>query len=439
MALERYWDYAYSVSNQGNTRYHGPLERQAEGGAGTMSSGHHYGILSSGWDDKAYYEANTGYDHINMYDAASDSSGTYNYGQSGGYDGRIANATKDVIGYDPTIGANATLSRGKQYFTKWLSEADYKDQDTTGRTLQTYRSDDVDKRRKEKYDRIGGAVEVINFDQYMNDVGYAEAAQAMGIDNYETLDQVHNAMGYMQGTWQPPAEEVVEEEVQSDLQVLDGTESGQAGQVAGDSDGDGFVDAVVGVTDQAQQDTFDYQTAYNELVGNLSTQQTSFDTQLSDQQTSFNTQLSDALATQNTDFQTELANALAGQSDTYATDLANALAGQQTNFDSAFATQQAGFDSAFATQQAGFDTQLSTINTALTGYQDQVKTMQEEAMKAQESMRIQAAYGDPGRTTGASVTGVQAAGEEEQQQMLKNLGATGSFGRDGLRISSLNI
>ena len=429
MALERYWDYAYSVSNQGNTRYHGPLERQAEGGAGTMSSGHHYGILSSGWDDKAYYEANTGYDHINMYDAASDSSGTYNYGQSGGYNSRIANASRDVIGYDPTIGANATLSRGKQYFTKWLREADYTDQDTTGRTLQTYRSDDVDKRRKEKYDRIGGAVEVINFDQYMNDVGYAEAAQAMGIDNYETLDQVHNAMGYMQGTWQPPAEEVVEE-VQPDLQVLDGTESGQ---------GSGFVDPVVGVTEQTQQDTFDYQTAYNELVGNLSTQQTSFDTQLSDQQTSFNTQLSDALATQNTDFQTELANALAGQSDTYATDLANALAGQQTNFDSAFATQQAGFDSAFATQQAGFDTQLSTINTALTGYQDQVKTMQEEAMKAQESMRIQAAYGDPGRTTGASVTGVQAAGEEEQQQMLKNLGATGSFGRDGLRISSLNI
>ena len=399
MALERYWDYAYSVSNQGNTRYHGPLEKQAEGGAGTMSSGHHYGILSSGWDDKAYYEANTGYDHINMYDAASDSSGTYNYGQSGGYDGRIANATKDVIGYDPTIGANATLSRGKQYFTKWLSEADYTDQDTTGRTLQTYRSDDVDKRRKEKYDRIGGAVEVINFDQYMNDVGYAQAAQAMGIEKYETLDQVHNAMGYMQGSWQPPVAEP-EPIPEDDLQVLDGTESGQ---------GSGFVEPVVGVSDQtqqAQQDTFDYETAYNELVGNQNTQQSSF-----------TTQLSDALATQNTDFQTELANALAGQRDTYATDLANALAGQQ----------------------AGFDTQLSTINTALTGYQDQVRAMQEEAMRAQESMRIQAAYGDPGRITGAAVTGVQAAGEEEQQNMLKTLGATGSFGRDGLRISSLNI
>ena len=53
-----------------------------------------------------------------------------------------------------------------------------------------------------------------------------------------------------------PAEEVVEV-VQPDLQVLDGTESGQ---------GSGFVDPVVGVTDQAQQDTFDYQTAFGKLL-----------------------------------------------------------------------------------------------------------------------------------------------------------------------------
>ena len=139
MALERYWDYAYSVTDQGHNRYHGPLEKQAADGIGTTTSGHHYGILSSGWDDKAYFQSNTGYDHISMYDASSDASGTYHYGQSGGYKGRTENATKDVIGYDPVIGADATLSRGKNYFTKWIAESDYKDQDTTGRTLQTYR------------------------------------------------------------------------------------------------------------------------------------------------------------------------------------------------------------------------------------------------------------------------------------------------------------
>ena len=39
MALERYWDYAYSVSRQGNNTYHGPLEKQAAGGIGTQTSG----------------------------------------------------------------------------------------------------------------------------------------------------------------------------------------------------------------------------------------------------------------------------------------------------------------------------------------------------------------------------------------------------------------
>jgi gas vesicle protein len=426
MALERYWDYAYSVSGQGNTRYHGPLEKQAAGGSGTMTSGHHYGILSSGWDEKAYYESATGYDHISMYDASQDATGTHHYGKSGGYDGRIKNATKDVIGYDPTIGANATLSRGKSYFTKWISEGEYKDQDTTGRTLQTYRADDVNKRRKEKYERVGGAVEVINFDQYMNDVGYAEAAQAMGISSYENLEQVHNAMAYMRGDYTPPAAEEPAPEVDNTLQTLDGTESAQ---------GSGFIEPITGVndnnTDIVQQlidagyiggtQQFDYEAGYNDLMKQLGGLESGFSTQLSDalatQESGFATQLADALAVQDTAYQTELSNALATQADTYSTNLANAL----------------------ATQQGAFDTTLSSLNDQLDTYQTEIKNMQEEAIKAQESMAIQAAYGDPGRLVGPSVTGVKTKDSLEKEMGLTIKGATGTFGRAGLRIQSLNI
>tara|TARA_B100001939_G_scaffold327486_1_gene321918 strand:+ start:1094 stop:2287 length:1194 start_codon:yes stop_codon:yes gene_type:complete len=397
MALERYWDYAYSVSGQGNNTYHGPLEKQAAGGIGTQTSGHHYGILSSGWDQKAYYESATGYDHISMYDASQDATGTHHYGKSGGYDGRIKNATKDVIGYDPTIGANATLSRGKSYFTKWISEGEYKDQDTTGRTLQTYRADDVDKRRKEKYERVGGAVEVINFDQYMNDVGYAEAAQAMGISSYENLEQVHNAMAYMRGDYTPPAAEEPAPEVDNTLQTLDGTESAQ---------GSGFIEPITGVNDNNQEQGFDYESGYNDLME-----------QLGGLESGFSTQLADALAVQDTAYQDQLTNALATQADTYATDLANAL----------------------ATQQGAFDTTLSSLNDQLSSYQDEIKNMQEEAIRAQESMAIQAAYGDPGRLVGPSVTGVKTKDSLEKEMGLTIKGATGTFGRGGLRIQSLNI
>ena len=116
---------------------------------------------------------------------------------------------------------------------------------------------------------------------------------------------------------------------------------------------------------------------------------------------------------------------MSGARDSYATDLANALA-----------TQQTGFDTAFANQQAGFDMQLSSMNSMMSNYQSQMRMMNEEALRAQEQMRIQAAYGDPGRVTGATVAGVSEADDEDE---LITLGATGSFGRDGLRISSLNI
>ena len=124
--------------------------------------------------------------------------------------------------------------------------------------------------------------------------------------------------------------------------------------------------------------------------------------------------LEQALADQDSNFQTQLANALSGQADSYATDLKNALAGQQ----------------------AGFDSQLSVMNAAMSSYQEQMRLMNEEALRAQEQMRIQAAYGDPGNVTGASVVGVSEADDEDE---LITLGATGSFGRDGLKISSLNL
>ena len=445
MSLKRYWDYATSTNKKGNTIYHGPLDRMLPETGGVQSSGHHYGILSGAWDQKAYYESAEDYDHISMYDASQDATGTHHYGKRGGYDGRIKNATKDVIGYDPTIGANATLSRGKSYFTKWISEGEYKDQDTTGRTLQTYRAG---KRSKNKYDRVGGAVEVINFDQYMNDVGYAEAAQAMGIDKYTTLEQIHNAMRYMQGTWQPPAAEEEEDVVVDEdyeFEKIDGTIGGGSTPIEGDNDGDGLVDPILGVTDEDNvtdqgEDTFDYQTAYDELQGQLTGVQEGYATDLANaltsQQTEFDSLLEEALANQNTDYQTQLANALSGARDSYATDLANALATQQTGFDTAFANQQAGFDTALANQQAGFDMQLSSMNSMMSNYQSQMRMMNEEALRAQEQMRIQAAYGDPGRVTGATVAGVSEADDEDE---LITLGATGSFGRDGLRISSLNI
>ena len=403
MALERYWDYAYSVSDQGNKTYHGPLEKQAAGGTGVQTSGRHYGILSSAWDNSAYFKSTTGYDHISMYDASSDATGTYHYGQSGGYKGRTENATKDVIGYDPVIGADATLSRGRNYFTKWIAESDYKDQDTTGRTLQTYRSDYAGKKRNEGYERVGGAVEVINFDQYMNDVGYADAARAMGIDSYTNLEQVHNAMAYMRGDYTPPAAEPEPEPIDNTLQTLTGDESPQNA---------GFVEALQGVTDSvtqanpSQDESFDYETAYNDIVK-----------QFSGLQDSFGSQLATALAGQDTAFQNQLANTMTMQADSYATDLANAL----------------------AAQQAGFDTQLSTINASLSTYQDQVKEMQEAAIKAQESMMIQAAYGNPGNLVGPSVTNVMTALSSGNEMGLASQGTTGTFNRDDLRIQSLNI
>ena len=209
----------------------------------------------------------------------------------------------------------------------------------------------------------------------------------MGIDKYETLEQIHNAMGYMQGTWQPPAaedEDVGEDEDEDFERIGDGDEDIEQ-PIAGIGDGE---------TGDGEG---------GEGTGGGETTETDFESLLAE-----------ALANQDSNFQTELANALQGQADSYATDLKNAL----------------------AAQQAGYDSQLSVKNSAMSSYQDQMKLMNEEALRAQEQMRIQAAYGDPGRVTGAQVVGVSEADDDDQ---LVTLGATGSYNRDGLRISSLNI
>ena len=393
MSLEKYWNYATSYNKHGQPIYHGPQHHDDKGHLGY--SDHHYGVLSGGWDDKAYFKANTGYDHISMYDASQDRSGTYYYGGKSKQKNHVEfDNRKDVIGYDSSL--TPTLSRANDYFTKWLARDQYSNQDTTGRQLTTYGVDFTNQKRGH-YDPIGGAVEVINFDQYMNDVGYAEAAEAMGIDKYETLEQIHNAMGYMQGSWQPPVteeEDVVDEDY--DFEKIGGGSGG--GSVEGDTDGDGLVDAVTGITDNDQV------TGTNE--GTRPTQPTEV--------TDFESMLAQALADQDTNFQTQLSNALQGQADSYATNLQNAL----------------------AAQQAGYDRQLSVMNAAMSSYQNQMRTMNEEALRAQEQMRIQAAYGDPGRVTGAQIVGVTEADDDDE---LVTLGATGSFGRDGLRIQSLNI
>jgi hypothetical protein len=54
-------------------------------------------------------------------------------------------------------------------------------------------------------------------------------------------------------------------------------------------------------------------------------------------------------------------------------------------------------------------------------------------------MAIQAAYGDPGRLVGPTVTGVKTKDSLEKEMGLTIKGATGTFGRAGLRIQSLNI
>lgn len=406
MSLQKYWNYATSYNQHGQPIYHGPQHHDEKGHDGY--SAHHYGVLSGGWDDQAYFKANTGYDHISMYDASQDQSGTYYYGGKSKQKNHVEfDNRKDVIGYDSSL--SPTLSSGNKYFTKWLARDQYTNQDTTGRQLTTYGVDFINQKQGH-YDPIGGAVEVINFDQYMNDVGYAQAAEAMGIDKYETLEQIHNAMGYMQGTWQPPAAEEEEEDVVDedyDFEKIGGGSGG--GSVEGDTDGDGLVDPILGVTDEEQEvitdleDQFDYQTAYEELVAGQAAQQEGFDAMLEQ-----------ALADQDSSFQTTLENALSGQADSYATQLAAAL----------------------GNQQAGYEMQLSSMNSMMSDYQNQMRLMNEEALRAQEQMRIQAAYGDPGNVTGAQVVGVSEADDEDE---LITLGATGSFGRDGLRISSLNI
>ena len=404
MSLEKYWNYATSYNKHGQPIYHGPEHHDDKGHAGY--SAHHYGVLSGAWDSGAYFAANKGYDHISMYDASQDRSGTYYYGGEWKQKNHkvFPGVRKDVIGYDSSL--TPTLSKANEYFTKWLARDQYSGQDTTGRQLTTYGIDHINQKQGH-YDPIGGAVEVINFDQYMNDVGYAEAAEAMGIDKYETLEQIHNAMGYMQGTWQPPADEEenpVADEDEDFERIGDGEDSDP---IINDQDGDGIEDTVIGIADeeqeQEQEDTFDYQTAYEELVAGQAAQQEGFDTLLEQ-----------ALADQDTNFQTQLENALSGQADSYATQLSAAL----------------------GNQQAGFDIQLSAMNSAMTSYQEQMRLMNEEALRAQEQMRIQAAYGDPGNVTGAQVVGVSEADDDDE---LVTLGATGSFGRDGLRISSLNI
>ena len=252
MSLEKYWNYATSYNKHGQPIYHGPKHHDDKGHLGYSS--HHYGVLSGAWDEKAYFHANTGYDHINMYDASQDQSGTFYYGDEWKQKNHVKfpGTRKDVIGYDSSL--SPTLSSGNKYFTKWLARDQYTNQDTTGRALTTYGIDHTNQKRGH-YDPIGGAVEVINFDQYMNDVGYAQAAEAMGIDKYETLEQIHNAMGYMQGTWQPPAAEEEEEDVVDedyDFERIGGGSGG--GSVEEDTDGDGLVDPILGVTDEEQEE-----------------------------------------------------------------------------------------------------------------------------------------------------------------------------------------
>ena len=387
MSLQKYWNYATSYNKHGQPIYHGPEHHDDKGHAGY--SAHHYGVLSGAWDSGAYFAANKGYDHISMYDASQDRSGTYYYGGEWKQKNHkvFPGVRKDVIGYDSSL--TPTLSRANQYFTKWLARDQYSGQDTTGRQLQTYGIKHTNQKRGE-YVGIGGAVEVINFDQYMNDVGYAQAAEAMGIDKYETLEQIHNAMGYMQGTWKPPAEE--EENV-----VVDEDEDFER---IGDGDED-LVQPIGGIGEGTEGGEGTGEGG--EGTGGGSTEPTDFESLLAQ-----------ALADQDSNFQTELANALQGQADSYATDLKNAL----------------------AAQQAGYDSQLSVMNAAMSSYQEQMKLMNEEALRAQEQMRIQAAYGDPGRVTGAQVVGVSEADDDDQ---LVTLGATGSYNRDGLRIQSLNI
>ena len=389
MSLQKYWNYATSYNKHGQAIYHGPEHHDDKGHAGY--SAQHYGVLSGAWDDSAYFAASKGYDHISMYDASQDKSGTYYYGGECKQKNHVKfpGVRKDVIGYDSSL--TPTLSRANDYFTKWLARDQYSGQDTTGRQLSTYGIKHTNQKRGE-YVGIGGAVEVINFDQYMNDVGYAQAAEAMGIDKYETLEQIHNAMGYMQGTWQPPAaeDEDVGEDEDEDFERI----------------GDGDEDVVQPITGIGDGETGDGETGDGEGGEGTGGGETT--------ETDFESLLAEALANQDSNFQTELANALQGQADSYATDLKNAL----------------------AAQQAGYDSQLSVMNAAMSSYQDQMKLMNEEALRAQEQMRIQAAYGDPGRVTGAQVVGVSEADDDDQ---LVTLGATGSYNRDGLRIQSLNI
>ena len=199
MSLQKYWNYATSYNKHGQAIYHGPEHHDDKGHAGY--SAHHYGVLSGAWDNAAYFAASKGYDHISMYDASQDRSGTYYYGGEWKQKNHkvFPGVRKDVIGYDSSL--TPTLSRANQYFTKWLARDQYSGQDTTGRQLQTYGIKHTNQKRGE-YVGIGGAVEVINFDQYMNDVGYAQAAEAMGIDKYETLEQIHKVICKVHGNHQ---------------------------------------------------------------------------------------------------------------------------------------------------------------------------------------------------------------------------------------------
>ena len=146
--------------------------------------------------------------------------------------------------------------------------------------------------------------------------------------------------------------------------------------------------------------------------------------ELADLRSSLTNQFSQDRAAQDRAYQTRLSDLTSGW-DTQRADYSRQLGGLQ------------GQIGGLQGQLSGYEGQIGGLQSQISGYQEREQAFKEAALQDAQRSRVAASYG-PG--SGAGAKGV-ATGKwlQPQRQRLASGGARGTFGRQGMRISGLNI
>ena len=164
--------------------------------------------------------------------------------------------------------------------------------------------------------------------------------------------------------------------------------------------------------------------------------------ELADLRSSLTNQFSQDRAAQDRAYQTRLSDLTSqwgdqrSQYDTRISDLTSGWDAQRADYSRQLGGLQ-GQIGGLQGQLSGYEGQIGGLQSQISGYQEREQAFKEAALQDAQRSRVAASYG-PG--SGAGAKGV-ATGKwlQPQRQRLASGGARGTFGRQGMRISGLNI